>query len=177
MHCSRVQFLPLEDGCSSGGPESTSSCPRRSRHDLRLRSGPWPSLPPPGSAIDGRTTRHAGFIQHRRRGSKSGCQQPAKDPDWLGPAISPGETLRLARLLEMSPQFWMRLQADWDLHQAINGRHPHVRPTQCASSIRVVRHRSVGASRRKRRFQVIAPSPTCAQPSPRGQASGRAAVP
>jgi addiction module HigA family antidote len=27
--------------------------------------------------------------------------------------------LRLARLFKMSPQFWMRLQADWDLQQAI----------------------------------------------------------
>ena len=26
---------------------------------------------------------------------------------------------RLARLLKTSPQFWMRLQADWDLHQAV----------------------------------------------------------
>ncbi len=30
--------------------------------------------------------------------------------------------LRLARLFKMSPQFWMRLQADWDLHQAIAGQ-------------------------------------------------------
>jgi addiction module HigA family antidote len=27
--------------------------------------------------------------------------------------------LRLAKLLKTSPQFWMHLQADWDLHQAI----------------------------------------------------------
>ena len=27
--------------------------------------------------------------------------------------------LRLARLLNTSPQFWMRLQADWDLNRAI----------------------------------------------------------
>ena len=84
-----------------------------------------------------------------------------RDPNWLGPAIAPGEllleeflkplglgqveaarrlaislnrmneivlgkrgisadtALRLARLLKTSPQFWMRLQADWDLHQAV----------------------------------------------------------
>ena len=83
-----------------------------------------------------------------------------RDPDWAGPAISPGEmllhefleplglrqsevaqrlgisanrlnevvrgkrritadtALRLSRLLKTSPQFWMRLQADWDLHRA-----------------------------------------------------------
>src|SRR4051794_22586396 len=34
-------------------------------------------------------------------------------------AITADTALRLAQLLETSPQFWMRLQADWDLHQAI----------------------------------------------------------
>jgi len=85
----------------------------------------------------------------------------SRDPNWLGPAIPPGEmlleeflkpmgigqveaarrlgislnrlneivlgkrgitadtALRLGRLLKTSPQFWMRLQADWDLHEAI----------------------------------------------------------
>ena len=32
--------------------------------------------------------------------------------------ITPDTALRLARLLKTSPQFWMRLQADWDLHRA-----------------------------------------------------------
>ena len=83
-----------------------------------------------------------------------------REPDWLGPAICPGEMLleeflkplglrqaaaaeqlgislnrlnevvlgkrrittdtapRLSALLKTSPQFWMRLQADWDLHRA-----------------------------------------------------------
>ncbi len=85
----------------------------------------------------------------------------ARDPNWLGPAVPPGEmlleefikplgirqadaardlgislnrlhevvrgkrritadtALRLSRLWNTSPQFWMRLQADWDLHQAM----------------------------------------------------------
>ena len=93
--------------------------------------------------------------------TKSASRIVTRDPDWLGPAISPGEmlleeflkpsglgqveaarrlgislnrlneivlgkrgitadtALRLARLFKMSPQFWMRSQADWDLHQAI----------------------------------------------------------
>ncbi len=93
--------------------------------------------------------------------TKSASKTITRDPDWLGPAISPGEmlleeflrpsglgqveaahrlgislnrlneivlgkrgitadpALRLARLFKMSPQFWMRLQADWDLDQAI----------------------------------------------------------
>ena len=33
--------------------------------------------------------------------------------------ITPDTALRLARMLDMSPKFWMRLQADWDLHQAV----------------------------------------------------------
>ena len=33
--------------------------------------------------------------------------------------ITADTALRLARLLKTSAQFWMRLQADWDLHQAI----------------------------------------------------------
>jgi antitoxin HigA-1 len=33
--------------------------------------------------------------------------------------ITADTALRLARLFKMSPQFWVRLQADWDLHQVI----------------------------------------------------------
>ena len=93
--------------------------------------------------------------------TKSASKTITRDPNWLGPAIPPGEmlleeflkpmgigqveaarrlgislnrlneivlgkrgitadtALRLARLFKTSPQFWMRLQADWDLHQAI----------------------------------------------------------
>jgi antitoxin HigA-1 len=93
--------------------------------------------------------------------TKSASRTITRDPNWLGPAISPGEilleefmkplgigqadaarqlgislnrlneiilgkrsvsadsALRLARLLKTSPQFWMRLQADWDLHLAM----------------------------------------------------------
>ena len=32
--------------------------------------------------------------------------------------ITADTALRLARLFKMSPHFWMRLQADWDLHRA-----------------------------------------------------------
>jgi len=34
-------------------------------------------------------------------------------------AITADTALRLARRFKTSPQFWMRLQADWDLHQAV----------------------------------------------------------
>lgn len=93
--------------------------------------------------------------------TKSRSKTITRNPNWLGPAIPPGEilleeflkpmklgqveaarrleislnrlneivlgkrsitadtALRLARLLRTSPQFWMRLQADWDLHQAV----------------------------------------------------------
>jgi addiction module HigA family antidote len=33
--------------------------------------------------------------------------------------ITADTALRLARLLKTSPQLWMRLQADWDLHRAM----------------------------------------------------------
>lgn len=33
--------------------------------------------------------------------------------------ITADTALRLAGLLKTSPQFWMRLQADWDLHRAM----------------------------------------------------------
>jgi len=33
--------------------------------------------------------------------------------------ITADTALRLARFLKTSPQLWMRLQADWDLYQAI----------------------------------------------------------
>ena len=93
--------------------------------------------------------------------TKSRSKTITRNPNWLGPAIAPGEilleeflkpldlgqveaarrlgmslnrlneivlgkrgitadtALRLARLLKTSAQFWMRLQADWDLHQAM----------------------------------------------------------
>lgn len=90
----------------------------------------------------------------------SASKTVTRDPNWPGPAISPGEmlleeflrplglrqveaaqrlgisanrlnevvlgkrritpdtALRLSRFLKTSAQFWMRLQADWDLHRA-----------------------------------------------------------
>ena len=33
--------------------------------------------------------------------------------------VTADTALRLARLLKTSPQLWMRLQADWDLHEAL----------------------------------------------------------
>src|SRR5512142_3477637 len=96
--------------------------------------------------------------------TKSASKIITRDPDWLGPAISPGEmlleeflkpsglgqleaakrlgislnrlneivlgkrgitadtALRLSRLLRTSPQLWMRLQADRDLHRRFSAR-------------------------------------------------------
>ena len=93
--------------------------------------------------------------------TKSVSRIITREPNWLGPAIPPGEILleeylrplrlgqiqaaerlgislnrlneivlgkrgitagtavRLSRLLKTSAQLWMRLQADWDLHQAL----------------------------------------------------------
>ena len=94
--------------------------------------------------------------------TRSESKTITRNPDWPGPAISPGEmlleeflkplglrqaeaakhlgisanrlnevvlgkrritadtALRLSRLLETSPQFWMRLQADWDLYRKVH---------------------------------------------------------
>jgi addiction module HigA family antidote len=35
--------------------------------------------------------------------------------------ITADTAIRLSRFLKTSPQLWMRLQADWDLHQAMRG--------------------------------------------------------
>ncbi|MGH7925388.1 MAG: HigA family addiction module antitoxin [Candidatus Binatus sp.] len=37
-------------------------------------------------------------------------------------AITPDTALRLGRFLKTSPQLWMRLQADWALHRAMQRR-------------------------------------------------------
>jgi addiction module HigA family antidote len=92
---------------------------------------------------------------------KSASKTIIRQPNWLGPAVAPGEilleeylkplglgqvaaarrlgislnrlneivlgkraitadtALRLGRLLKTSAQLWMRLQADWDLHRAV----------------------------------------------------------
>jgi antitoxin HigA-1 len=93
--------------------------------------------------------------------TKSVSKIITRQPDWLGPAVAPGEilleeylkplglgqveaarrlgislnrlneivlgkraitadtALRLGRFLKTSAQLWMRLQADWDLHRAV----------------------------------------------------------
>ncbi|MEO6236912.1 MAG: HigA family addiction module antitoxin [Vicinamibacterales bacterium] len=39
-------------------------------------------------------------------------------------SITADTALRLGRFLKTSPQLWMRLQADWDLHQAMLREDP-----------------------------------------------------
>ena len=68
--------------------------------------------------------------------TKSASRTITRDQNWLGPklgvslnrlneivlgkrGITVDTALRLVRFLKTSPQFWMRLQADWDLHQAL----------------------------------------------------------
>jgi addiction module HigA family antidote len=34
-------------------------------------------------------------------------------------SLTADTAIRLGQLLKTSPQFWMRLQADWDLHRAL----------------------------------------------------------
>ena len=93
--------------------------------------------------------------------TRSALKTITRDPNWLGPAVPPGEMLleefikplglrqtdvaqqlgislnrlnevvrgrrrvtadpavRLSRRFDTSAQLWMRLQADWDLHRAL----------------------------------------------------------
>jgi addiction module HigA family antidote len=46
-------------------------------------------------------------------------QRKLKALDVAARLVTADTALRLGRLLKTSPQFWMRLQADWELHQAI----------------------------------------------------------
>src|SRR5438067_1939026 len=120
---------------------------------------------------------------------KSASKTITRDPDWLGPAIPPGEilleeylkplglgqleaarrldislnrlneivlgkrgitadtALRLARLLKTSPQLWMRLQADWDLHEVCSGRHVGHRKLRRANTSAVARPMSAALVR------------------------------
>jgi addiction module HigA family antidote len=40
--------------------------------------------------------------------------------------ITADTALRLGKLFKMSPQFWMRLQADWDLQQELSLREQRI---------------------------------------------------
>ena len=40
--------------------------------------------------------------------------------------ITADTAIRLSSLLQTSPQFWMRLQADWDLHEALQRTAPQL---------------------------------------------------
>jgi hypothetical protein len=44
---------------------------------------------------------------------------PEEELERVIDGLNEDTALRLGRLLKTSPQFWMRLQADWDLHEAM----------------------------------------------------------
>jgi addiction module HigA family antidote len=57
-------------------------------------------------------------------------------------AVSPDTALRLAQLLGTSPDFWLNLQQDWDLYQAL-----HSPAARTIARIRPIpRRRKVGAA-------------------------------
>ena len=43
--------------------------------------------------------------------------------------VTADTAVRLSRLLNTSPQFWMRLQADWDLYRMKPPKRDHFAPT------------------------------------------------
>jgi len=64
--------------------------------------------------------------------------------------ITADTALRLARLLKTSPQLWMRLQADWDLHEAIRLGSPKNASRTRWSGRRLGRAKPVARVRGKR---------------------------
>ena len=67
--------------------------------------------------------------------------------------ITADTALRLARMLKTSPQFWMRLQADWDLHQAM------LRTTKASSARNASASLRLAASPRSRIDRRAPPAP------------------
>lgn len=61
-------------------------------------------------------------------GQLSLCSRERRRPSTLNEVVfgkrevTIDTALRLASLLKTAPRFWMRLQADWDLHEALERR-------------------------------------------------------
>jgi addiction module HigA family antidote len=66
-------------------------------------------------------------------------------------AVTADTALRLGRLFKMSPQFWMRLQADWDLAQALESSGGLEQRRRRGGDVVVVREARPGYQARKRR--------------------------
>ena len=94
--------------------------PRKSASKIITRDSNWlgPAIPPGETLLEEFLKPMAiGQVEAARR---LGISLNRLNEIVLGKrGITADTALRLGRLLKTSPQFWMRLQADWDLQEAI----------------------------------------------------------
>ena len=102
----------------------TKDMPTKSKSKIIVRDANWlgPMIPP-GEILLEEFLKPMGVSQ-LAAARRLGISLNRLNEIVLGKrAITADTALRLARLLKTSPQFWVRLQADWDLHRAIERRH------------------------------------------------------
>ena len=94
--------------------------PTRSASKTITRDPNWPGpAVPPGEMLLEEFLKPLGLRQ-AEAAERLGISANRLNEVVLGKRrITPDTALRLARMLNTSPQFWMRLQADWDLHRAV----------------------------------------------------------
>ena len=94
--------------------------PAKSRSKIITRDPAWP-----GPAISPGEMLQQEFLEPLGIGRADAAKQLGISANRLNEVllgkrrITVDTALRLSRLLQTSPQFWMRLQADWDLHRAV----------------------------------------------------------
>ena len=93
--------------------------PTRSASKTITRDPNWPGPGiPPGEMLLEEFLRPLGLRQ-TEAAAQLGISANRLNEVVLGKRrITADTALRLSRLLKTSPQFWMRLQADWDLQRA-----------------------------------------------------------
>lgn len=94
--------------------------PAKSESRTITRQPDWPGPAiPPGEMLLEEFLKPLG-LQQAAAAERLGISANRLNEVVLGKRrITADTALRLSRLLNTSPQFWMRLQADWDLHQAV----------------------------------------------------------
>lgn len=93
--------------------------PTMSESKIITRDPNWPGpAVPPGEMLLEEFLKPLG-LQQTEAAERLGISANRLNEVVLGKRrITADTALRLSRLLKTSPQFWMRLQADWDLHKA-----------------------------------------------------------
>ena len=93
--------------------------PTTSESKTITRDPDWPGPAiPPGEMLLEEFLKPLG-LQQAQAAERLGISANRLNEVVLGKRrITADTALRLSRLLKTTPQFWMRLQADWDLHRA-----------------------------------------------------------